>query len=157
MCVTMIGFSVCVNDTVHFLQYIYMLVFKCCLWWALVRHVTFLSSLTGGYQCMTKVQNRFYGFLLQCSQVSSSGHWGHSWCFWLFTAAYECSDVIFKSVFFKRHTARHITACQGWPWWGLGWIYLPPDWTHSSIDSQIHPWRNTLYSYYTLKNKGYWL
>ncbi len=37
LCVTMMVFSVCVNETVYLL---YMLVFKSCLRWAFVRHVT---------------------------------------------------------------------------------------------------------------------
>ncbi len=57
---TMMVFRVCVNDNVHLL---YMLLFKSCLLWALVHHVTFSSPPAfGGYQCITKVQNRFQYF-----------------------------------------------------------------------------------------------
>lgn len=57
MSLTMMVFSACVNDTVHLL---YILLFKSCLCWALFHHVTLSSPPAfGGYQCNTKVQNRF--------------------------------------------------------------------------------------------------
>ncbi len=52
----MMVFSVCVNDTVYLLN---ILKSKSCLWWALVHQVTFSSPAAfGGYQCITKIQNR---------------------------------------------------------------------------------------------------
>ncbi len=60
--VTMMVISVCVNDTVLLL---YMLLFYICYYLkaALVHHVTFSSpSAFGGYQCITKLQNRFQYF-----------------------------------------------------------------------------------------------